>query len=606
MGTARTKWILELDDRVTGSVKQVTASIRSARDETEQANSTFKKLRNAMAGMVSAYAVIRGAKAILNLGMQAETAETKFEVLTGSMGAAKKMLDDINQFANLTPFDNAELRQNAELLLNFGIAQEKVLPTLKMLGDVSGGNREKLRSLALAYAQVQSTGKLMGQDLLQMINAGFNPLQVISEKTGKSMAQLKEEMSKGKISAQMVEEAFRAATSEGGRFHGMMEKVSQTASGKLSTLLGVARSKIAAFSKNNLIPWLNKAIDAGIRFVNNFGKVWDAFMRLVSPIGEVIKSVWELVAVFFGFNDKAGESASVTDKLASAFNFLSVPVKIVGSGLAQLLRWMKPFVPVIKVGAIVVGGLSAAFWILNAAMTANPVGLVIVGVSTLIGLLKLAYEKVDWFRGAVDAAKTGLLGFGKMIKDYIVNRLKELLSGITGIGKSLYYFFTGEWKKAWEAGAEGVKNLMGVNSARKAVQDAKKLGEDMAVAYDRGVAKGKYKDYDPSKALAGIASYQVTPSETGPVAAATASPTGYNFDIPTVTESGQRTGKTTTGGIKAGTSSGGGSGRRLVMNLDITNVFNMAKGTKVEIEQFSEQIVRRIVDKLRDAEIGMA
>jgi tape measure domain-containing protein len=60
------------------------------------------------------------------------------------------------------------------------------------------GNKEWFNAMSLAFAQMYTTGKLQGQDLLQMINAGFNPLIAISEKTGKSVKQLKEEMSKGK------------------------------------------------------------------------------------------------------------------------------------------------------------------------------------------------------------------------------------------------------------------------------------------------------------------------------------------------------------------------------------------------------------------------
>ena len=78
--------------------------------------------------------------------------------------------------------------------------------------------KNKLSSLTLAFSQVQSTGRLMGQDLLQMIGQGFNPLQIISEKTGRSMADLKKDMENGAISADMVTEAFKIATSEGGRF----------------------------------------------------------------------------------------------------------------------------------------------------------------------------------------------------------------------------------------------------------------------------------------------------------------------------------------------------------------------------------------------------
>lgn len=92
-------------------------------------------------------------------------------------------------------------------MLGFGIESDKVMGYLKALGDISMGDSERFQSLALAFSQMSATGKLMGQDLLQMINAGFNPLKVISEETGKSIGELKDEMSQGKISAEMVQKA---------------------------------------------------------------------------------------------------------------------------------------------------------------------------------------------------------------------------------------------------------------------------------------------------------------------------------------------------------------------------------------------------------------
>lgn len=89
---------------------------------------------------------------------------------------------------------------------------------MKMLGDISLGNGERLQSLSLAFGQVQASGRLMGGDLLQMVNAGFNPLEAIAKRTGETMIAVKERMSAGGVSVNEVEQAMKDATSEGGRF----------------------------------------------------------------------------------------------------------------------------------------------------------------------------------------------------------------------------------------------------------------------------------------------------------------------------------------------------------------------------------------------------
>ena len=77
-------------------------------------------------------------------------------------------------------------------MLNFGVETGRVLPLLKQLGDISGGNKDRLQSLSLVLGQVSAAGRLQGQDNLQFINAGFNPLQELAKMTGKSYAELQD------------------------------------------------------------------------------------------------------------------------------------------------------------------------------------------------------------------------------------------------------------------------------------------------------------------------------------------------------------------------------------------------------------------------------
>lgn len=69
-----------------------------------------------------------------------------------------------------------------------------------------------------------------------MVNAGFNPLEEISRKTGKSIGELKNEMSKGAITSKMVQDAFISATSAGGKFYGMASEGAKTLNGQISML----------------------------------------------------------------------------------------------------------------------------------------------------------------------------------------------------------------------------------------------------------------------------------------------------------------------------------------------------------------------------------
>ena len=158
-----------------------------------------------------------------------------FRVMTGSAQVGQELTDAIIELGAKTPMTAQQLSKAAQLLLSFGESAENIIPDLKLLGDITGGEVNRFNHLALAFAQVGANGRLMGQDLLQMVNAGFNPLQIISQKTGKSMGELRKEMEEGRISFQMVAQAMQDAASEGGRYFGLMEQQAGSLNGLLTT-----------------------------------------------------------------------------------------------------------------------------------------------------------------------------------------------------------------------------------------------------------------------------------------------------------------------------------------------------------------------------------
>lgn len=167
---------------------------------------------------------------------QIESYKASFTTLLGSAEEADKLLGGLKNFAEKTPFELSDLSKASETLLAFGEDSKSLEADLKMLGDIALGNRDKFNGLALVFGQVQSAGKLAGQDLNQMINQGFNPLTIISEQTGIAMSELKDIMSDGAITFEMVADAMKVATSEGGQFFNAMETQSRTFEGQVSTL----------------------------------------------------------------------------------------------------------------------------------------------------------------------------------------------------------------------------------------------------------------------------------------------------------------------------------------------------------------------------------
>jgi tape measure domain-containing protein len=191
-----------------------------------------------MSGLLVGGIALAGAGLITSMkaGMERQMASTSFDVMAGKAPGAK-LHNNLMGFATDTIYGN-EVFAEAQTMLGFGIAAKNIMPSMRMLGDVAMGNAERMKSLSLVFAQTSAAGKLTGQDMLQYVSAGFNPLQAISEKTGRSMIQLKDDMSKGKISFKDVAGAFEYATGPMGRFHNGMKKMGETPTGKWMAFTG--------------------------------------------------------------------------------------------------------------------------------------------------------------------------------------------------------------------------------------------------------------------------------------------------------------------------------------------------------------------------------
>ena len=233
--------------RLTQQQAEARLSVKKLRDEYALYKDDAKDVAETNKGIAiswkKALAVIGGAGVLKALGSEIirvrgefQAADTAIQTLLGSKEKADVLMKQVREYAKISPLEFSDVTKATQMMLGFNIEAEKVPRYLQAIGDVSMGDTQRFSSLTLAFSQMSAAGKLMGQDLNQMINAGFNPLQQISEKTGKSIATLKEEMSKGAISAERVQHAFIDATSAGGKCYNMSENASKTINGQLSMM----------------------------------------------------------------------------------------------------------------------------------------------------------------------------------------------------------------------------------------------------------------------------------------------------------------------------------------------------------------------------------
>lgn len=303
--------------------------------------------------------VIGGATALKSLASQIvrvrgefQSMQTAIETMVGK-DVASGLMAQLKEMAKISPLTLTDMVNAEKMMLGFNIQAEDTVRYLQALSDISMGDSVKFKSLTLAFSQMSAAGKLMGQDLNQMINAGFNPLQIISEKTGKSISTLKDEMSKGAVSAEMVQQAFIDATSAGGKFYQMSENASKTINGQLSMMqdaLDNAFNEMGQASEGVIM----EGIQLTTTLIQNYETVGKVLVGLVATYGAYRTAV--MLATIATSKHTIAEVALTNARIIARKAQL----------LLNAAMLTNPYVAV----ATVITGLVATMWALSDSTTA--------------------------------------------------------------------------------------------------------------------------------------------------------------------------------------------------------------------------------------------
>jgi len=261
------------------AVADVGDAAEEAGEKAEKASEGWTVLKGVMADLASSAikaavsTVVDDAKKMVSAGLEYNQAMegyvTNFTtMLGGSADAANGMVGSLQKLASATPLAMSDLAGGAQTLLAFGVASDDVSGTLQRLGDISLGNADKMQSLARAYGKATAQGKLTGETVQMMIDAGWNPLIDICDQTGESMEDVQKRMAAGSISAEELTQAVTHATDAGGKFAGGMEAASKTVAGLTSTLqdninamLGELMQPVSDAMLSTLLPMAIDAVD---------------------------------------------------------------------------------------------------------------------------------------------------------------------------------------------------------------------------------------------------------------------------------------------------------------------------------------------------------
>ena len=426
--------LFNLSARLTLDDESFSRGIQNATQQGEQAGqsvegigSRFKNLAKTIAGLAIVKKVADITTSIVKMGIEGnaslETSITSWTTLLGTQEQAKQMMDDITNYAASTPFSKVGVDEMAKQLSNAGFAGEDLFNQLTKFGNMGsafGIQEDSLKEMVRQYSQVQMAQVAYTEDLNILQDRGIPIYKGLAEVMGVTVAEVKKMAGEGKITADIYNEAINSIASN---TEGAMEAQSKTFSGLMSTLQDVTSNIVTKiveplFNKVNellniampILDSFNSKLNEGQSFWTALKETVDEFLPSLNPIMEIMENLGKAITTGLGWIMDNGEALiGIVISLGTAMLVLNV---------ANMIQGM---VEAYKAWKIATEGMTIAQWLMNTALLANPIGLVVAAIAGLIVWLVYLWNTNDGFRDAVTSAWNKILEVGKNVWNWISN-----------------------------------------------------------------------------------------------------------------------------------------------------------------------------------------
>ena len=286
----------------------------------------FKQAFSVTLGMGMFEALKKGFKSTvgtaMSLNSMLQTTQIGFATMLGSAEKAQKFLDDMADFAVRTPFEYPELLEAAKRMLAYGFAAEEVLPTLRAVGDASaalGSGSVGIDRITLALGQIQAKGKLSGEEMRQLTEAGVPAWDTLAEAMGTTVPALQDMVSKGLVPGGKAVEMLTAGMTK--RFGGMMASMEDTWRGVTSSIKDIWRMTVGTLTQN-LFGGLNAMLIKVRDFLQQFYSMLQSVMgkKAKQTTDGLVESTKDQAAAMTDVGDATEEAAKKAKKNLQTFD----------------------------------------------------------------------------------------------------------------------------------------------------------------------------------------------------------------------------------------------------------------------------------------------
>ena len=312
-----------------------------------------------------------------------ESAQTAFSTMLGSGEAASKMIGDLYTFAKKTPFKFDGMMQSAQQLISMGMAAENVIPTLTAVGDAaaaSGKGQEGFGAITAALGKMQAQGQVSLEEIWSLSDNGVQALQILANKSGRSIDEMKEAISDGAVEsgwaiqalAEGIEEGTDGMAGQTARMGGMMGELKNTFKGACDSMTSSIRNFGLAVvgeygttdaESSKFLGSLTRIVQQATAIIDAASKKWSDAGLSIEPMASAVGDALEKIAGGIEKMDPATFAAIV--KALVALAAAGPGLVIVGKAVSLVGAAMGP------IGALASGVASAAGTLKSAAKGAG-------------------------------------------------------------------------------------------------------------------------------------------------------------------------------------------------------------------------------------------
>lgn len=426
----------ELSVLVTANLTEFTRKMGQVSKDIEGYGKAFKDAGKGLSTYVTLPLTALGGVAVAS-AIKFEKLETSMQILTGSVEEGSAAFQRLAEFSARTPLRLGDLASVNNTLMGFGLSADASYTAIQQLADVSAVAGGDINGMAIAYGQAAAEGRVMTRDLLQFVNNGVPIFRLLTEVTGKSSGELRDMAAEGRISFDILAEAMRRGTEEGGLFFQGTERLAKTLGGQLSTLADSFELLMGSFGDiigdaiEPFVSILTDAMDA-LRGMN------DSTKRTILIVGGIASAIGPVLAML-GFL-----ATTILPAIGTGFAILTSPITLVVAALAAvaaaaLYIWDN--------WAAVKERISDISWWRNTLLDMviflakyNPMSLLLQGFEGLMDYLGIEFPKMsDMAIGELESMKVETKqyenefgSFGQAVK----NAGREALEGMGLMGKA--------------------------------------------------------------------------------------------------------------------------------------------------------------------------